>query len=233
MNSIIRNDLYKIFKSKAVFVLFFIFWIVAIASLLTVNFKMTSLHINFIDSFKILTMISNYSVLIWALMFFGKYMSDEHKDGTIKLSLINSILRREIILGKFITFAMSSFAILIINTVIAFIISSILFFESITSSAIGVGINSILEIIPLVAVGALVLFISIIVEKGSQVIYIMMFIYFLASNFLANMANNNIIADANNGFLENINFSIIIMSILFVAVFLVAGITVFNKKEFR
>lgn len=230
MNSIIKNDLYKIKKSVSMIILVFVFWIIPILAIMEVKLKF---NIIFFDSFKLFIMMSNLAVLIWAIMYFGKYMSDENKEGTIKLSLMSNISRKEIIIAKFLVYLITSFVIMIANIVIGFAISSIFFYTTISVKISSIFINAFLAIIPFLAIGALVLFISIIVEKGSYLVYVMITFYFFGSKFLINVDNLSIFNPASNNFLGVIKWDNIVLSIICIIIFLVLSIFVFEKKQFQ
>ncbi|WP_055069454.1 ABC transporter permease [Clostridium massiliamazoniense] len=228
MINIIKNDFYKLYKTYSIYIIMFAINILSI--ILSLYMYKKGIITSEKEIFILFENIAFYNLILFIIVYFGGYISDEYGNGTIKLSLIYSITRNEFIISKFIIFFINAIIMLSLNLIIGFI-STLCLCKNMIHGILPIIIYNYILIIPLMALAIIGLIISISLDKSAYVAYIFLAIYIVSKLFLDKLGIINIVNDLSIDILEKNEFHIIFISIIYIIIGLIISLILFNKKS--
>jgi len=114
--SLIKNELYKLFHSKKIYVFGII--ITALAILGTIAFKKNmpaaDLNIHFVAKFMLSVMMESI-ITIFSVILISDMITDEYKCGTLKLPMLHPISRLQYFASKIISVTIITLLMLLIK----------------------------------------------------------------------------------------------------------------------
>lgn len=230
MFNIIKNDFYKLYKTYGIYIL--VFSLNILAGIVTTYMYKEGVLTSSEAVFGVFENIAFYNLILFIVIYFGGYISDEYGNGTIKLSLMYSITRNEFIFSKFITFFINIVIITTINLAVGFLSTVVLCKAMIGGFLPILGYNYFL-IIPLMGVAVVGLVISIILDKSAHVAYIFLAIYIVAKMFLSKVGLANLANDMSINTIAKNEMSIVFISIAYIIIGLIISLILFRKKDIR
>lgn len=192
MISIIGNELYKIFRSKRIYIFLAILLVfsVGIAFLVSNITPSEQISAEMIDMLKgpyfpaqILSIISDLLLPIFATLIITFLISDEYDNGTLKLPLLHGFSRGRVIISKVIAGILVTVLMLLFVLVAAYGMGLLLWGSRVVDS--GQFVNTLkaysLTVLPFITLILLTAFIAILVKNSGIVIGVMVAIFVLGS----------------------------------------------------
>jgi ABC-2 type transport system permease protein len=227
MLAVIFNEMNKLFRSKKIFVFGIIITIMSIG--LATQFKTTDTVFR-----SDLQMLISLIIPVFSVYIIGDHISDDYKLGTLKLTMIQPVSRKEILIGKALFNLIALFIVMFftfgLNIIICLVLS-----KSITAVILAhLFIEYLLTILPLFAFSTLIIFLATLINSGGALVAAS-FGVFIGMQIL-----NGILHEPDYVFIvkyfdmfmkDNINVTGIISSVGYIIVFLVAATFRFEKKD--
>jgi ABC-2 type transport system permease protein len=227
MLPVIFNEMNKLFRSKKIFVFGLIIIIMSIG--LATQFK-TAKTVFESD----LQMLISLIIPVFSIYIIGDHISDDYKLGTLKLTMIQPVSRKEIIIGKAIFDLIALFLIMLftfgLNVIICLVLS-----KGITITILASILSKyLLTILPLFAFSTLIIFMATLINSGGALVAASfgVFIGMQILNGILREPNYIFITNYFDMFMkDNINVVGIISSAGYIIIFLIAALLRFENKD--
>lgn len=242
MLSLIKNELFKLFHSKKIYVFGIIITIFAV--IFTIAAKkfpdsITNININTIAEGMLQTMMGTI-FQIFSIIIISDMITDEYRSGTLKLSMIHPVSRAQYFAAKVISLTIITLLMMIFTMVISYLLNIIVLGmgEPVSASAVFEVIKGyILSIIPLLGFDMIIFFIAIILSKGGAVIGLsigLLFVFDIAGTFIKDikdyMITNYFGLFTTNGQTTELTKSLIIVA-AYIVVFYFLSNLLFKQKD--
>ncbi|WBW99104.1 ABC transporter permease [Oceanirhabdus sp. W0125-5] len=182
MLSLIKNELFKLFHSKKIYVFAIIITALAILGSITMKKQMPAAEItlHIVPQFMLVAVMEAIMV-IFSVVLISDMITDEYKCGTLKLPMLHPISRLQYFASKVISVVIITVLILLFTMVISYILNFIILG---TGGALDVSefLNVlkayILSTLPLLAFDMIIFFIAINLSSGGAAIGLSLGLYF-------------------------------------------------------
>ena len=254
MTGLVKNEMYKVIKQKKFYIFMGIIFILIVLNALSVSTLQSKLVSEIFNGQSFPLNILNWIsliIVIFITVLIADLVTDEHKNGTLKLSLIRPITRNNLITAKLISLFVTLLIIQVFTFSISYIIGTIFFGWGHNLTFIGTEFNIfngllftlvsyMFTILPYMAFGTIILFISLLSSSVGVTIAISLGSWFLISlvgqmftetspyiittyfNFYVEFVNDIVVKDILVGFAVILGYGII---------FSLASLLLFKKKN--
>lgn len=235
MISIIQNELIKFKTSKKLYVTLII---AAIISITRIKFLDKLGGVNIDGTMALESFMWGITVVIsyWIIVLIGEEITDEFKNGTMKLSLVNPITRTQYFIAKIIYMTLITLALIILYFSFSMIYSLVVYGEIGINDIVNLFGRNILIVVPVISFGIVISIVAMVVNSGSNLVVsgigILMFFQLGLDNikYLKDFNLIRTINEISQGQLIYKNLGIDL--IYFVIAFVIANILL-KQKEIR
>jgi len=193
MINILKNELFKLFVQKKIYIFMGLMFIMTLISALVFKFAEIDIIIS-AQSFPLEALKMNIDMLlpIFITILIADMITDEYRAGTLKLPLIHPVSRKKLLNAKILTLIIASIILLLFLLIISYILGVIMFewgagftFNEITYSNVqGIWMticSYFISVLPILAYGLIIILISLILTSSGAVVGIAIGILFAFS----------------------------------------------------
>ncbi len=182
MLSLIKNELFKIFHSKKIYVFGFIITAIAIIGSIAIkkNVSASEINIHLISQFMLMALMQSIMV-IFSVVLISDMITDEYKCGTLKLPMLHPVSRLHYFAAKVISVFIITLLMLLYTLVISYILNLVVLGTGGAVKAtefLKVLRYYVLSTLPLLAFDMIIFFIAINLASGGAVIGLSLGLYF-------------------------------------------------------
>lgn len=169
MISIIQNELIKFKTSKKLYVTLII---AAIISITRIKFLDKLGGVNIDGTMALESFMWGITVVIsyWIIVLIGEEITDEFKNGTMKLSLVNPITRTQYFIAKIIYMTLITLALIILYFSFSMIYSLVVYGQIGINDIVNLFGRNILIVVPVISFGVVISIVAMVVNSGSNLV---------------------------------------------------------------
>ena len=246
MGSIIKNEFFKVFRSKAIYVMELIGIFLGGGILFFLKTLQKGVFgaegiketLTFYDGLSSFTNVIIFILSIWAVLLVTSMITEENRNGTLKYTLINPVTRIEVIIAKSIFLYLTLFIMVAVHIIIGIIASAIIVGGVNINDIVEILIKGILTTIPMFGLSMVLFIPALLLESTSHTIII----GFIITNFIDGVLrikpaiHKYSITAYTSTFLNGNSEAYmitLILSAIYIIIFLVLSILLFNNKEIK
>ena len=189
---ILKNELYKIFHNKRIymFLIILLLFIVAIAYLINSIEPSLQMSATMLDKLKgayfpiqILSTISDLLLPMFVTLIITLLFSDEYYNGTLKIPLLNGFTRIELITAKLLISIITTIIMLICVFALSYLTSFLFWGDAVSNNKVFVKTVQVysLTLLPFIALITIVLFLSMFIKNSGIIIGVIVSVLVLSS----------------------------------------------------
>lgn len=169
MISIIQNELIKFKTSKKLYVTLIIAAIISITRIKFLD-KLEGVNIDGTMALESFMWGITVVILYWIIVLIGEEITDEFKNGTMKLSLVNPITRTQYFIAKIIYMTLITLALIILYFSFSMIYSLVVYGQIGINDIVNLFGRNILIVVPVISFGVVISIVAMFVNSGSNLV---------------------------------------------------------------